>query len=146
MPETGTSAISEWVRAIIGLFIVFFVVMFLTIIYWYKSIDDFKTVSATLIGLVTTVLGFYFGVKGTDDANKRADEANQGLTQAKKMVTKGGGIATQFLILSKQIPQIRSLAENEEIRQLLSECEVFVNDVKRTGLLIDIGPIQRRDS
>jgi hypothetical protein len=146
MPESENCTISEWVRATIGLFIVFFILILLTLIYWYRNIEDFKTISATLIGLVTTIVGFYFGVKGTDDANKRADKANQGMTQALTLATKGGGIATDFLIISKTLPQPLSQVDNQELQMLQSRCESFVKEVKQTGMLINTTLFRNIDS
>ncbi|MFQ6013436.1 MAG: hypothetical protein ACE5LS_07310 [Thermoplasmata archaeon] len=82
--EDKLSKLGEQVRAILAIFIVFFVIFLLALVWFLLGIQDVDRGAIILMPLVTLVLGYYFGTRGTQEAQKRIEEARTELEAAKK--------------------------------------------------------------
>ncbi len=69
---------AESVRAFIAVFVVFFGLGAIVFAWLTMGIDDAQRLAAILLGIIATVVGFYFGQRGSTRAQMQAAYAMQG--------------------------------------------------------------------
>lgn len=77
-PPVGVPSQAESVRAAIAIFVVFFGLGAIGLAWLIVGIDDAQRLGAILLGLIATVVGYYFGQRGTTRAQTQVAQAMSG--------------------------------------------------------------------
>jgi hypothetical protein len=77
-PPLAVPTQAESVRAFIAVFVVFFGLGAIVFAWLTMGIDDAQRLAAILLGVIATVVGYYFGQRGTTRAQMQAGYAMNG--------------------------------------------------------------------
>ncbi len=77
-PFVRVQSQAESVRTFIAVFVVFFGLGAIVFAWLTMGIDDAQGLAAILLGIIATVVGFYFGQRGATQAQMQAAYAMQG--------------------------------------------------------------------
>lgn len=81
--------LGEIVRAILALTIVLGGFVFIWVAWGTRSLDDARGIATLMAGLMGAVMGYYFGARGVDHAEKAVAIAQNQLAQASHLAARG---------------------------------------------------------